>query len=126
MFEFHAGILARYIFAVPAERHVLVENIRADDNPARVRACLTGRILEFCGDVYDSLDFGRVVIHIDEFGNGEVNSIVLRALFRVIFAENFEDDIRAFQVELVAVGVLSHEFIRHRLGNSVRLGIRYF
>ena len=88
VFEFHARVLTCNIFAVSSEGHVPVEYIRADYNSARVRACLPRTVFEFRRNVHDPLYFGRVVVHIDEFGNGEVHAVVFRALFRVVFPEH--------------------------------------
>ena len=89
MFEFYARVLARDIFAVSAERHMLIEYIRADYNAAGVRACLSRHIFEFYRNVHDPSYFGVFVVHFDKVFYRIVHAVVLVGFFRVVFPEYF-------------------------------------
>ena len=95
MFQFHAGVLAGDIIAVPRKRHVPVQNIVTDDNAAGVRAGLAGHIFQIHRDVHHAADIVVVLIHIDQFGNRIIDAVVLRPLFRVVEAERLHQDIGA-------------------------------
>ena len=126
MFEFDAGVLTGYILAVAAQRHMLIENIRADYDAARVRARLSRRIFEFHRYVDDPRDFGVFVVHFDQFSDRIVDAEILIRFLWVVFAENLHQDIRTFKVELVALCIFYHHFVGYRLGYSVSLGIGQF